>query len=304
MFFSDSRRGRAEAVTNARRKAGAAAEPGDLLQIGELIDGHYEVTEKIGAGGMAQVYLGYDRWLERQVAIKAAPRQLAGHLSQEARVLARLRHPGIVTAHAFGHHRRTPYVVLEYLPGESLTARLIGRGAEPYSIDGALRTVVGICEALVPIHRAGLVHRDLKPGNVMCAEDRVVLIDFGLAWDTRTALSVGHLSGSPPFMAPEVIGNCVRAGEGHLIDVYALGMILYGLVAGATPFADRDPKKVMERQLAEEAPPLSSQRADLPPRLSEVVASLIERDPTRRPADVMSVRDALLGIPRRGADRR
>jgi serine/threonine protein kinase len=303
-MLTDTRRVRAEAVTNARRKSGQKAAPGALLQIDEVIDDHYEVTEKIGAGGMAQVYLGYDRWLDRRVAIKAAPRELEGHLSREARVLARLRHPGIVTAYAYGRHRRTPYVVLEYLPGESLTARLIGRGEEPYSIDAALRTVVGICEALVPIHQAGLVHRDLKPGNVMCSEDRVVLIDFGLAWDTRVDRGDGHLSGSPPFMAPEVIGDCVRSGEGHLIDVYALGMILYGLIAGATPFADRDPQKVMARQLAEEAPPLSTQRADLPPRLSEVVGSLVERQPSRRPADVMSVRDALLGIPRRGADRR
>jgi serine/threonine-protein kinase len=306
MKMTDTRRARAAEDTNPLL-GGAPRELRSgptLLTRGDLLDGHYEIRELLGAGGMAEVYLGFDRWLAREVAIKATPPMLGGHLEREARALARFRHPGLVTAHAYGHHKGVPYLVLEYLRGKSLSQQLIEAGPAPFSVDAALRLVVGICEALQPLHERGYVHCDLKPGNIMCTEVGVVLIDFGLVWDPRVDPSRSRLSGSPPFMSPELIAGDTRPGREHLVDIYALGMILYGLLAGATPFSDPDPEVVMSRQLVEDAPSLSTVREDLPPRLAEIVGSSIARDPAQRPSDAASLRAALLGIPRRGSDRR
>ncbi len=288
------------------RQDGELAAPAraPLLAPGVLIDKHIEITALLGSGGMAEVYLGVDRWLRREVAIKATSLELAEHLEREAQVLASFRHPGLVTAHAYGHHERVPYVVLEYLHGKSLTQELSARESGGYPVDDALRLVVGVAEALMPLHERGLVHCDLKPGNIMCTPSRVVLIDLGLVWDTRSETRRTTFSGSPPFMAPEAIAGQVQPGQAHLIDVYALGMLLYVLLAGSPPFSDTEPSRLMSRQLAEEAPSLSTRRNDLPPRLSAIVSALIHRDPNERPRDVTAVRDALVGIPRRGADRR
>jgi serine/threonine protein kinase len=295
----------AATVSQRRPRSNSSGEPGLLLKLGEVLDGHYEIVDLLGSGGMAEVYLGFDRWLQRKVAIKTTPRELTGHLEREAQALASFQHPGLVAAYAYGRHRDAGYLILEYLRGDSLNARLHRQSeTEPCSVDDALRLVVGVAEALAPLHERGFVHCDLKPGNVMCTPDRVVLIDLGLVWDPRAEKRDGKSSGSPPFMAPEIISGVVRPEQAHLVDVYALGMILYTLLAGAPPFVDPDPQVVMRRQVLEPAPRLATKRRDLPPRLSEIVASLIHREPGERPQDILTVRDTLLGVPRRVADRR
>ena len=272
---------------------------GRLFGEGTVLDGHYEIGPLLGQGGMAQVYLAFDRWLQRKVAIKAAPQALRDYLAREAQTLAGFQVPGLVAAHSFGYHEGTPYVVLEYLDGVSLGDRLTGEDGPLPSIDEALRLTAGICEAVRPLHERGIVHCDLKPGNIMCTGTRVVLIDFGLVWDPpRDGPRQGSL-GSPPFMAPEAITRVVAPGQEHLIDVYAIGMILYALIAGIPAFDGGDLVALMERQLVERPCPLSTLREGLPPRLSEVAASLIERDPSNRPQSVAEVRDAIVGIPRR-----
>jgi eukaryotic-like serine/threonine-protein kinase len=287
-------------IVPPQRRPTRSVEREPIFAIGTVLDDHYELRERLGSGGMADVYLAHDRWLDRNVAIKATTPALADHLAREARVLASFRHPGLVAAHGYGYRDRFPYIVLEHLPGPSLGQRLADDHACDGipSVDEALGLTSGICEALIPLHARGLVHCDLKPGNVMCAPDRVVLIDFGLVWEPQRDGS-RPASGSPPFMAPEAIRGTIRPGEERLIDVYAIGMILYCLIAGTPPFDDDSVVATMERQLLERARPLSSRRDDLPPRLSELTAELIDRDPSKRPPDVVHVRDALVGIPRR-----
>jgi len=284
-----------------QRRSTRAVEREPVFALGTVLDDHYELRELLGSGGMADVYLAYDRWLDRDVAIKATAPALADHLAREARVLASFRHAGLVAAYGYGYRDRVPYIVLEHVPGVSLGQRLAEEASAGIaSIDEALRLTTGICEALEPLHERGLVHCDLKPGNIMCAADRVVLIDFGLVWDPERDGS-RLASGSPPFMAPEAIQGTIRPGEERLIDVYAIGMILYCLVAGTPPFDDDSVLATMQRQLLESARPLSSRRDHLPPRLSELAAQLIERDPSKRPGDIAHVRDALIGIPHRTA---
>lgn len=273
-----------------------------LLEPGTLLDGHYEIASPLGEGGMAQVYLAFDRWLDRPVAIKLAHAAHPDQLQREAHVLASLQHPGIVVAHGYGFVGATPFLVLEYLRGVSL-ATCLANAAGGLDIDDALDLAVGICDAVQPLHDRGLVHGDLKPSNIMREETRVVVIDLGLVWEPAREPNGYHISGSPPFMAPEVIEHSVHPGQEQLIDVYAIGMILYSLIAGETAFADNDVQTTMQRQLLEPARPLSAHREGLPPRLSLLVDSMIDRSPSRRPQTLRRVRDALVGIPRRASPR-
>lgn len=270
-----------------------------VLEAGTVLDGHYEIAHPIGEGGMAQVYLAFDRWLERPVAIKLAHPSHLAQLQREARVLASLQDPGLVVAHSYGYLGPLPFLVLEYLRGVSLATAIANTGRAS-DIDDALDLARGICDAVQPLHDRGLIHGDLKPSNIMRESTRVVVIDLGLVWDPAREPNGYRVSGSPPFMAPEVIARTVHPGQELLIDVYAIGMILYSLVAGEPAFADDDVQTTMQRQLLEPARPLSARRDDLPPRLSLLVDSMIDRSPSRRPANLRRVRDALLGIPRRG----
>lgn len=273
-----------------------------FLATGTILDGHYEIAHAIGEGGMAQVYLAFDRWLDRPVAIKLAHPAHPEQLQREARVLAGLQHPGLVVAHGYGYHGATPFLVLEYLRGVSL-AKCLASTVGGLDIDDALDLAVGICDAVQPLHDRGLVHGDLKPSNIMREATRVVVIDLGLVWDPAREPNGYRVSGSPPFMAPEVIEHTVHPGQEQLIDVYAIGMILYSLIAGEPAFADDDVQTTMQRQLLEPARPLSARREGLPPRLFLLVDSMLDRSPSRRPQSLHRVRDALVGIPRRGAAR-
>ncbi len=270
-----------------------------LLPPGAVLEGHYEVERRLGEGGMAEVYLAHDRWLNRPVAIKTAHPDFADQLAHEAQVLARFAHPGLVAAHSYGYLGQMPYLVLEYLPGVSLAQKLRASGSGFLPVEEAMGLVTRLCDALLPLHAAGLVHCDLKPSNIMCAPPRVVLIDLGLVWDTRRDVAPPRACGTPPFMAPEMSEGLIQPGHEHLVDVYALGMILYSLVAGVPAFGDESPYITMNRQLHESARPLADLHRALPPRLSEIVAALLDRDPARRPQSVAHVRDALVGIPRR-----
>lgn len=263
---------------------------------GENLGGHYLVKRLIGVGGMAQVYEGYDLQLTRPVAIKAPWPWAVATLQREARMLARLRGEGIVTAHGWGQHAGVPFLVLELIAGASLAQRLTERrrlGRGPMSADDALAIAVALCDALLALHLRGIAHLDLKPSNIMLHNRGVVLIDFGLACHERAPLANG--SGSPHFMAPETIGRELHPGRARLADLYAIGVILYYCLSGALPFGDGDTMEIARRQVSEPAPPLAGQWAPL----RDLVAALLERDPARRPNGVQRLREALLGIPRR-----
>jgi serine/threonine-protein kinase len=262
--------------------------PLGVLQEGELVGG-CEILRLLGSGGMAEVYEALDRALLRRVAIKvqrgktSSPARRAG-LRQEAQALAAIHHPALPVLHAIGTHRGLDYLVMEHVTGVSLAERLrtVGR----LGVRETLRVLIQIADALVAVHGAGVVHRDVKPANVMLSsKDRVVLVDFGVMLPEvnldddvqRWAL------GTPEYMAPEAIRGDIARGEGYLLDLYALGMTAYELLTGASPFERESITDVVRAHLGEEVELGALERLEVPARLAQLVVALTMKDPLDRP---------------------
>jgi eukaryotic-like serine/threonine-protein kinase len=268
----------------------------DIYQPGAIIDGKYEVRRVLGSGGMGQVFEARDLGLNRIVAVKVAwPGIGAASLRREAQVLAAFRHPGLATVHGLGTAADgNDFMVMERLSGASLAEFLDRRQAAPLPVVEILYLVDGICDALAPVHASGLAHADLKPANIMLLPGgRVVLLDFGIARIEQLRDGGTRISGSPHYMAPEAIRGRVSTGSAHLIDLYALGVIAYVMLAGAPPFDHANPVELMMSHLHEAAPRLSDRRADVPAALDQLIAELLAKDPADRPADIEVVRAEL-----------
>ncbi|HYY12644.1 MAG TPA: protein kinase [Kineosporiaceae bacterium] len=256
--------------------------------IGRLVDDRYAVVSRIARGGMATVYLALDRRLDREVALKvmhahlAADPQFTARFIREARAAARLSHPGIVAVFDQGEDAGLLYLAMEYLAGRTLREVLDELGV--LTPGEALDVLEPVLEALAAAHAAGIVHRDVKPENVILTDDgRVKVADFGLA---RAASAVtatsGVLMGTAAYLAPELVLRGVADARG---DVYAVGVVLFELLTGVLPFAGDVPVQVAYRHVHEEVPPPSSVVRALPPALDVVVSAAAARDPGRRPAD-------------------
>ena len=226
--------------------------------------GRYELRETIGVGGFATVHRAWDPALRREVALKALLPRLAAdpvitrRFLTEARALARLRHPNIVTVHDVGETERGPFFTMELIDGHTLS-ELIGDGGRlPLARVAAIMT--SLCDAIDYLHRAGAVHRDVKAPNVMVERSgRVVLMDFGLVRTSdRTELTqTGMLLGTPEYMAPEQ----VRGGPiGPAVDIYALGVLTYQLLSGQPPFSG-DTLAVLYAHVNEPPPPAARRAA-------------------------------------------
>jgi len=267
--------------------AGQPPEPGPAFQVGELVGGNYEVRAQLGAGGMGEVYEVHDRLLNRRVAIKVVhPGIAADYLLREGRALAAIHHPGIVTVHTMGAHRDVPFLVMERVRGLSLDRMIDERRArgERLPVLEALDLVIAIADALSIVHKAGLAHRDVKPGNVMLAPGgRVVLMDFGLV--LLDADRAGHRSvaGSLQYMAPEALTGELAEGAGHLVDVYALGVLAFELLTGVPPFSGEEPIDLYREKTKTPVLRASALRSDVPPLLDELVAQLMAADVNERP---------------------
>ncbi|EFL15750.1 serine/threonine-protein kinase [Streptomyces sp. C] len=272
------------------------------MQPGAQLAGRYRLVERLGQGGIGEVWRAQDVELDRAVAVKVllefdASEELLGRFRREASIGARLQHPGLTVVHDIGRHGDRLFMVMELLEGQDLSrllARTPGVGLPlPQVLDLALQTA----EALAAAHAQKVVHRDLKPGNLFLLSDgRLKICDFGIA---RTADATGGLTvtgrvfGTPSYMAPEqwrgehVDGSC---------DLYALGCVLYALLTGAPPFAGTEQAWVLMRMHLEEAPPaLGAVRADLPPGLVELVDALLAKEPGDRP-DALAVADRLRAL--------
>jgi len=217
--------------------------------------GAYEIVAPLGAGGMGEVYKARDTRLDRTVAIKILPSELAGdpdlcaRFDREARAIAALDHPHICAVHDVGECDGLRFLVMQYLDGETLAARL-ARTKGPLPIEQALKIAIEIADALDKAHRAGITHRDLKPANIMMTRSGAKLLDFGLAklrgpvapismsGMTRLATATpntahGMILGTVHYMAPEQVeGRDADAGA----DIWALGVVLYEMLTGARPF--------------------------------------------------------------------
>jgi serine/threonine protein kinase/Tol biopolymer transport system component len=259
-----------------------AGPTGPAFQPGGRV-GPYEIVSALGAGGMGEVYAARDSRLDRQVAVKVISRRLSSdpgardRFTREARAIAALSHPHICQLFDLGHHDGIDFLVMEYLPGETLASRL-QRGR--LSRDEALRYAMDIADALVAAHRAGIVHRDLKPANIMVTPAGAKLLDFGLA-GRRTVVAeapgqacdappaAGRVLGTLPYIAPEVIDG-LEADEGA--DVFAFGAVLFEMLAGRRAFDGTTGTAVMTQILSTDAPSLAASDPTTPAWLDRVVA--------------------------------
>jgi eukaryotic-like serine/threonine-protein kinase len=252
-----------------------------------LASGRYRVADVLGRGGMAVVYLARDDELERPVAIKVLARHLADdpvfrdRFLREARLAARLSHPNIVQIYDAGEDHGDPYIVMECVEGRSLADELESSGA----LDPARVVDLGVqvCAGLEHAHAAGLVHRDIKPGNLLLGErDTVKIADFGIARaaETTRLTQMGSVLGTAAYLSPEqALGEEVTAAA----DVYSLGCVLFECLTGRTPYVFDTLAELAVKHREEPITPLRELRPDIPEELEAVVMRSLARNPEYRP---------------------
>ncbi len=257
--------------------------------VGRVVDERYEITARIARGGMATVYRALDRRLDREVALKIMHPHLAegsdvvARFRREARAAARLTHPGIVGVYDQGSDGDTAYLTLEHVDGPNLRTVLRERGTLP--LGEALDLVEAVLDALAAAHAAGLVHRDVKPENVLIASDgRVKVADFGLARAVTeaTAATTGTVLGTVAYLSPEIVTAGLADARA---DVYACGVMLYELVTGHQPLTGESAIQTAYRHVHEDVPAPSTRVPWLPVEIDDVVAALTAREPAERPTD-------------------
>ena len=257
--------------------------------VGRLIDDRYEAQERIARGGMATVYRGMDRRLEREVAIKVMHPHLAesedfiARFRREARSAARLSHPHVVGVFDQGLWNDSFYLVMEFIDGEDLRARLRREGT--MSLRAALDVTEDVLDALGAAHRRDLVHRDIKPENVMISrEGEVKVADFGLvrARSEATSSHSGTIFGTVEYIAPELAAHA-HATPGA--DVYAAGIMLYEMLTGEVPFSAEMPINVVLQHVNTDVPRPSEKVPWIPTEVDELVSALTARDPEERLSD-------------------
>ena len=249
--------------------------------------GRYQILERVGRGGMGLLYRAIDPVLDREVAIKLMlvdfsedPEQLRPRFYREARAAAKLQHPNIVTIFEFAEEGTTPYIVMEFLRGMSLAARM--SAPVPLTLDQKLGIVAQLCDALHYAHEQGVVHRDVKPANIFILGDgSAKLLDFGVAKMTSSTLTrTGDVLGSASYMSPEQVSGS-ESLDGRS-DVFSAGVVLYELLAGRKPFQADAPTATILKILNEDPPLLETLAPNLPPPLTAAAARALAKDPGNR----------------------
>ena len=254
---------------------------------GELIDGRYELEELVGTGGMSSVYRARDTLLERNVALKVMH---AHHLEdddyvarfqREARTVAQLSHPNIVTVIDRGEDDGRPFIVFEYVEGDTLDKLIEHDGVLP--VDEALRIAIGAARGLAFAHRQGHVHRDVKPQNILLnGGGQPKVTDFGIsrALDVKKGVTqTGTVLGTSNYIAPEQASGDKATAQS---DVYSLGVVLFELLTGRRPFSGDNFVAVAMKHINERPPSVSDLRRDVPPRVAAAVACALEKEPRDR----------------------
>jgi tRNA A-37 threonylcarbamoyl transferase component Bud32 len=253
--------------------------------VGDLVAERYELEELVGSGGMSRVFRAHDRLLDRQVALKILHEQYLSdeeyveRFRREARAAAQLGHPNIVTVIDRGRSDGCEYIVFEYVEGENLK-QLIERTG-PLPVRRALELGIQIGRALEFAHTNGLVHRDVKPQNVLLGNGRAKVTDFGIARtvDVHGLTQTGTVLGTSDYIAPE---QAQGLGASEQSDVYSLGVVLYELLTGAPPFTGEGFLQVALRHVHEPVPSVLEHRPDVPPRVAAAIDRALEKDPARR----------------------
>ncbi len=250
----------------------------------------YRILRPLGAGGMGQVFLAEDETLERRVAIKMIAAPLATEATarkrflREARAMAGVEHPHVVRIYGFGEVEGQPYIVMEYVEGETLAARL--SRTTRLALEDALRIAREVAQALAAAWSRGIVHRDVKPANILLdREDHVKVADFGLARPPRTgdadATGAGIVVGTPHYISPEQ-----ARGEqtDFRSDVYSLGVVLYEMLGGQKPFMGGSPMEVIARHLSEPLPPIRERCPEVPLGVATLLEAMTAKTAAARPA--------------------
>jgi serine/threonine-protein kinase len=275
--------------------------------VGAVLDGRYRVQVMIATGGMSAVYRGLDQRLDRPVALKVMDSRYAGdnqfltRFQREARAVARLKDPGLVAVYDQGIDGQHPFLVMELVEGGTLRELLRERGPmPPHAVAAVLRPVLG---GLAVAHRAGLVHRDIKPENVLISDDGDVKIaDFGLVRAVADAkiTSTSVILGTAAYLSPEQVST---GDAGPRSDVYSVGILVYELLTGVTPFTGDSALAVAYQRIDNDVSPPSTVIAGVPRQFDELVAHATAREPADRYADAQDMAadvDAIveeLGLP-------
>ena len=286
---------------------------------GEVIAGRYELEERVGSGGMSTVYRAHDSLLERKVALKILHQRLVDdeeyveRFRREARAVAQLAHPNIVTVIDRGEDAGRQFIVFEYVDGDDLKQMIDKVG--PLPIDQVVELGQEIAAALAFAHERGIVHRDVKPQNVLLSEGRAKVTDFGIARSLDVEHGVtqtGTVLGTSNYIAPE-------QASGQPIDdrsdVYSFGVVLFELLTGTVPFEGESFVAVALKHMNEPAPSVLERRPDTPPRLAHLVGAMLEKDHDVRPSmdevaaelgaiDAPDAGGRTIVVPRRRAPRR
>ncbi len=252
-----------------------------------LLNNRYELLETLGKGGMAVVYRAHDRMLERSVAVKVLREDYSNdqafveRFRQEAKAAANLSHPNIVTVHDFGLDGGQLFIVMEFVPGTDLKTLIRQRGH--FSPEEAVPLLVQACAGIGYAHRAGLVHCDVKPQNLVVTPDmRLKVTDFGIARALSTIRPEEKSSvvwGSPQYFSPEQASG---AAPSPASDVYSLGVIMYEMLAGSLPFRATTAAELARLHLDSEPVPISELLPDIPPALEQIINKVLSKEPSQR----------------------
>jgi eukaryotic-like serine/threonine-protein kinase len=265
--------------------------------IGTVLSGRYRLEAKLGSGGMSTVYLARDTTLDRQVAVKVMHREMSEQADQlerfrqEARAVAKLSHPNVVSVIDAGEDGGYPYIVFEYVEGETLKARINRIGA--LDTQEALAYAIEIARGLTVAHARKMVHRDIKPQNVLIdSEGRAKLTDFGISrqleQDGMTA--TGRVLGTTDYVAPE---QAMGRGADQRSDIYSLGVVLFEMLTGGVPFEADSQVGVAMKHVNEELPDVQGERPELSAATALVVERATTKDPAKRYADIGEMIDDL-----------
>ncbi|HET8932251.1 MAG TPA: serine/threonine-protein kinase [Polyangiales bacterium] len=277
--------------------------PDTSVPLGTVLDGRYRIHALLGMGGMGQVYAAEDLRLGRQVAVKVVrqihdEQMLGERLFREAKAAARAEHPAVVTAFGYGTDPdlSADYFVMERLHGETVGQRIDSVGPLPIAL--VLRIAIETCDALIAVHDAGVIHRDLKPNNIFLASrgqrtDEIKLLDFGVAkqLNLQTLTATGQIWGTPTYMAPEQLADSKRVDP--RCDLYSLGVVLYECLTGKLPFTGSNVLALTLAVMQGADHDLRAQRADVPAELAAIVERCMRKERDERFAEARALYRAL-----------
>ena len=266
--------------------------PADLLtSLASVLGPGFRIVDELGGGGMSRVFTADDLALDRTVVVKVLHPDLAAGVNaerfkREVLLAARLQHPHIVPVLVAGEVDGLPYYVMPFVKGQSLRLRLAGG---PMAIEDVIHIMRDVARALSCAHGEGVVHRDIKPDNILLSAGSASVADFGIAkalsssrrGDDSGLTSAGTSLGTPAYMAPEQVAG--DPSLDHRADIYALGCVAYEALVGESPFAGKAPQQMLAAHVLERAAPIGARRADVPPALDRLVMHCMEKDPAQRP---------------------